>query len=77
MPALQLRDLPDDIHRELKIRAAQAGQSLSEYTLAVLRLHVSTPTLAEITDRISRRAAVNPSTPIDELVRAERDARSA
>lgn len=77
MAALQLRDVPDDLHRELKVRAARSGQSLSEYTLAVLHQHVATPTLSDLVERISRRAAVEPDPPVGELIRAERDARSA
>jgi len=38
---------------------------------------VATPTLAEITERISRRTAVEPEIAVGELIRAERDARSA
>lgn len=77
MSALQLRDVPEDVHRELKVRAARAGQSLSEYALAVLTRHVATPTLDEIADRVARRAPVEPSEPIGDLIRAERDDRSA
>jgi len=35
-----------------------------------------TPTFAEIAERIARRSAVEPTTPVGELIRAERDARS-
>lgn len=77
MVAVQLRDVPDDVHRELKVRAARAGQSLSEYALAVLTEHTATPTLAEIADRIAHRTAVEPATSVAEIIRNERDARSA
>jgi plasmid stability protein len=77
MSALQLRDVPEDIHRELKVRAARAGQSLSEYALAVLARHVATPTLDEIVDRVARRTPVEPSGPVGDLIRGERDAQSA
>jgi antitoxin FitA len=77
MVAVQLRDVPDDVHRELKVRAARAGQSLSEYALAVLTEHTATPTLAEIADRIAHRTAVEPTTSVAEIIRNERDARSA
>ena len=77
MVAVQLRDVPDEVHRELKVRAARAGQSLSEYALAVLTEHTATPTLAEIADRIAHRTAVEPTTSVDELIRDERDSRSA
>ena len=77
MAALQLRDVPEDVHRELKVRAASAGQSLSEYALAVLTAHTATPTFAQIAERIAQRSAVEPTTPVGELIRTERDARSA
>ena len=62
-PALQLRDVPDDLHRELKARAARSGQSLSDYTLGVLQQHVASPTLPELIERIVQRAAVEPEIP--------------
>lgn len=77
MAALQLRDVRDDLHRELKARSARSGQSLSDDTLAILQHHVAVPTLPELIERISRRAAVEPETLVGELIRAERDARSA
>ena len=77
MASLQLRDVPEDVHRELKVRAAKAGQSLSEYALAVLKTHTAHPTFAEIADRIAQRTAVEPTSSVGELIRAERDARSA
>lgn len=77
MSALQLRDVPEDVHRELKVRAARAGQSLSEYALAILARHVATPTLDEIVDRVARRTPVEPSAPVGDLIRGERDAQSA
>jgi len=67
MVAVQLRDVPDDVHRELKVRAARAGQSLSEYALAVLTEHTAAPTLAEIADRIAYRTAVEPTTSVAEI----------
>lgn len=75
MKALQIRNLPDDLHRTLKVRAAQAGMSLSEYTLAELRRAAERPTRAEILERIARREPARPSTSAAEAVRAERDAR--
>ena len=77
MPALQLRDVPEDLHRELKVRAAKAGQSLSDYALTVLKTHTATPTLADIAERIGQRSAVEPTVSVGDLIRDERDARSA
>ena len=77
MSALQLRNVPDRVHRELKVRAARSGQSLSEYVLGVLTRHVSSPTLEEVAARVSARTPVEPNQSVADLVRNERDARSA
>jgi plasmid stability protein len=77
MSTLQIRDVPEDIKQVLKVRAAQAGQSLSEYALAELRRSAERPTLAELTARIQTRGG--PTHPLEpsaaEILRAERDAR--
>ena len=77
MSTLQIRDVPDDIKQVLKVRAAKAGQSLSEYALAELRRSAERPTLAELTARIQARGeATRPLEPsAAEILRAERDAR--
>jgi antitoxin FitA len=72
---IQIRHVPDDVHRKLKARAALAGMSLSEYLLAEARRALERPTRAEILDRIARRRSVNPRVPAAEMVRAERDRR--
>lgn len=76
MSALQLRDVPDGVHRELKVRAARSGQSLSEYVLGVLTRHVSSPTFEEVAARVATRTSVEPSRVVGDLIRDERDARS-
>lgn len=63
MSALQVRDVPEDIQRVLKQRAARAGQSLSEYVLAELRQIAARPTIEELTDRIALRGHVDISVP--------------
>ena len=50
---------------------------MSEYALMVLTEHTATPTLAEIADRVAHRTAVEPTTSVAEIIRDERDARSA
>lgn len=59
MPTLQVRDVPDDLSRVLKARAARAGQSLSEYVLGELRVIASRPTIDELTERIAARGPVD------------------
>jgi antitoxin FitA len=72
---IQLRNVPDALHRSLKARAALAGMSLSDYLVAEIKEIAERPTLAELTKRLHEREAI--STPIDSarLVREERDAR--
>jgi plasmid stability protein len=70
---LQIRDVPDDVHRTLKARAAASGVSLSEYVRAVLERTASRPTPAELAARIAARGAVEPSQPSEAAVRSLRD----
>ena len=56
MPNVQVRDVPDDVHRRLKSQAALAGQSLNEFLLARMREIASVPTVPELAERIRQRA---------------------
>ena len=49
---IQLRNVPDALHRTLKARAAMAGMSLSDYLLAEIRETAERPTLAEFRERL-------------------------
>lgn len=70
---IQLRNVPDALHRKLKARAALQGMSLSEYLVAELRRSAQRPTLPELRERMQQRAPVRPRQPPAEAVRAERD----
>lgn len=71
---VQVRDVPDDVHRRLKAQAALAGQSLNEFLLARMRDIALTPTVPELTERIRRRAPyAGPSSA--QAVRDEREHR--
>lgn len=72
---LQLRSVPDRLHRTLKARAALAGMSLSDYLIEEIRRVAERPSLEELRERLARRTPVSPSTAPAEAVRAERDAR--
>ena len=48
---IQLRNVPDALHRSLKARAAMAGMSLSDYLLSEIKEIAERPTLAELRDR--------------------------
>ena len=72
---IQLRNVPDVLHRLLKARAAMAGMSLSDYLLAEIRLAAERPTLGELRERLHRRERVSAPVSAARAVRAERDAR--
>ena len=72
---IQLRNVPDALHRALKARAAMAGMSLSDYLLAEIREIAERPTLSELRQRVERRQPVALPLPAAAVMRAERDAR--
>ena len=55
---VQIRNVPDAVHRELKARAALEGLSLSEYVLREMKRTLERPTRDELLRRIARRAPV-------------------
>jgi antitoxin FitA len=55
---IQIRHVPDDLHRRLKARAATAGQSLSDYLLSELRHLAEQPTIEEFFERLGHREPV-------------------
>jgi antitoxin FitA len=72
---IQIRNVPDALHRRLKSRAALAGMSLSDYLLQQIREVAERPTLEEMRARLARRSAVTLSIDTADAVRAERDSR--
>jgi plasmid stability protein len=72
---LQVRNVPDDLHAELRRRAAAAGMSLSDYVLRELQRVAERSTTAEV---FARAASLRIPLPMDEVVeavRADRDGR--
>jgi plasmid stability protein len=72
---IQLRNVPDALHRGLKARAAMAGMSLSDYLLAEIREIAERPTLSELRDRLHTRKRVRVQLDTARLVQEEREAR--
>jgi len=70
---VQIRNVPEALHRQLKSRAALAGMSLSDYLLSELRQVAERPTMDELRERLRARPETAPSVPPAEAVRAERD----
>ena len=75
MTMVQIRNMPDSLHRELKSRAALAGMSLSDYLLDELRRAAERPTIAEMKARLAKLPAVDLGMSAADAVRLERDSR--
>ncbi len=72
---IQIRNVPDKLHRRLKSRAAMAGLSLSDYLLNEIRTLASRPTMEELFERLATREPVKLSISPADAVREERDRR--
>ena len=72
---IQIRHVPDPLHRKLKARAAQEGKSLSDFLLREIQRIAERPTLEEIMERLARLSSVNPRVPPAQIIREERDSR--
>ncbi len=70
---IQIRNVPDALHRRLKSRAALAGMSLSDYLLSEIRHVAERPTIDELRARLERLPETTLSVAPAEAVRAERD----
>jgi len=70
---IQLRNVPDGLHRSLKVRAAMAGMSLSDYLLSEIREIAERPTLAELRERLHKRRPVAAELDTARLLREERN----
>jgi antitoxin FitA len=70
---VQIRNVPEALHRQLKSRTALAGLSLSDYLLTKFRQVAERPTMDELRSRLRSRMETALSVPPAEAVRAERD----
>ena len=70
---IQIRNVPDGLHRKLKARAAIAGQSLSDYLLSEIDRIAALPTREEMLARIHSRSRVVLTTPAADVIRGERE----
>ena len=76
MPTMvQIRNVPSELHRELKARAALEGISLSDFLLREIRQSLERPTLDEMRRRLAGRQPVRPRPAPAAAVRAERNSR--
>ena len=74
MKMIQIRNVPDDLHRSLKARAAREGRTLSDLILSDLPRLAEKPSPEEMMARIRSRSSVG-GPPASELIATERDRR--
>ncbi len=72
---LQVRDLPDPIHRELRRRAKARDETLTDYVQGILERAVARPPADEVFERIRARAPVDLGRSAADLIREERGGR--
>lgn len=78
MATIQIRNVPDDVHRAYRARAASAGMSLQEYLLGELTRGARMRTPAELVAEVERRMRTEGSDGLAsassaDLVRADRE----
>jgi plasmid stability protein len=72
---VQIRNVPTELHRKLKARAAIVGLSMSDFVMRELRKALDRPTRQEMLDRLRARPVRRLRRPAAEVIRAERDSR--
>lgn len=72
---IQIRNVPDDVHRIVKARAAKAGMSLSDYLKREIEQHAKRPTLDEWLDRVAKGKPIPMSKSSAQIIREMRDSR--
>ncbi len=70
---VQIRNVPDALHRTLKVRAAGSGRTLSDYLLDELQRLAARPSRDEMLARLHARKRVTLKTSAAEVIRAERE----
>lgn len=72
---IQLRHVPEETHRKLKMRAAEAGMSLSEFLVREVSAIVARPSAVEMRRRLEAMRISEVRTPPERVIREERDRR--
>ena len=73
MASLQIRNVPEQLHRELKARAAESGMTLSDYLLEEIRDVAVRPSMHQWLDKVSRREPVETTLTPSEAIHLERE----
>jgi len=73
---IQIRNVPEALHRKLKSRAAHQGKSLSAYLLEQIKREAEAPTIEELIERLASRSPINLGKPVTDIIREEREERA-
>jgi antitoxin FitA len=74
---IQIRNVPDELHRKLKARAAERGVSLSDYLLRMAEREAGRTTIPELTERIRARGRTEiPAGRVERMLREGRERRT-
>jgi plasmid stability protein len=74
---IQVRNVPDRLHRELLRRAKARGQTLTDYIQKILEREVVRPEAEEVFERVARHSRVELGRAAADLIREEREGREA
>lgn len=72
---IQIRHVPDALHRRLKIRAAEADMTLSDYIKLELEQMAARPTLAQVAARLKTLEPVELDESVVEILQGARESR--
>jgi plasmid stability protein len=75
MATLQVKDVPDELHRELRRRADLDGLSIRDYLLRLIRNDQQRPPTKEWMSRLRRLEPLDLGAPAADLVQTDRAAR--
>jgi plasmid stability protein len=70
---IQIRNVPDAVHRKIKARAAHSGMTLSDYLRAEIERIAAQPTRDEMLARLHARMPVKLKTSAADFIRKERE----
>jgi plasmid stability protein len=78
MGAIQVKDVPEELHEALRRRAIEQGMTMADYVLDLIRRDLGLPSRREWFERLATREPVNlrPGEAA-EIIRAERAEREA
>jgi plasmid stability protein len=72
---IQIRNVPEKLHRKLKARAAAEGMTLTDYVARLIDRDLAKPSLAEMAARLRKRTPIALDPPAWTIIRQDRDSR--